>query len=145
MKTLRIVSLLALLFMASSRCLASVGIEVVSKARAAKEFGAGIRTETVGTNQVGVWLEFTPKGKLQTFSSVQLEITSGERTLVSATLAPSKQTADAVVVYFMTDPAHLPTSRLTVFYQISSGWPPYDGIQFNVADFIDFTKHETSH
>lgn len=117
-------------------------IEPVSKEQAAKDFGATIRTETVGTNQVGVWLEFTPKGKLQTFSSVQLEITSGERTLVSATLAPSKQTADAVVVYFMTDPAHLFTSRLTVFYKISSGLPPYEGIQFNIADFI---KHEALH
>jgi uncharacterized protein YbaA (DUF1428 family) len=116
-------------------------IEPVSKERAAEDFGAGIRTEMVGTNQVGVWLQFTPKGKLQTFSSVQLEITSGERTLVSATLAPSKQTANVVVVYFMTDPAHLSTSRLTVFYKISSGIPPYDGIQFNVGDFI---KHETS-
>ena len=116
-------------------------IEPVSKERAAKDYGATIRTETVGTNQVGVWLEFAPKGKLQTFSSVQLEISSGDRTLVSATLAPSKQTADAVVVYFMTDPAHLATSRLTVFYKISSGLPPYNGIQFNVADFI---KHEAS-
>ena len=142
MKTVRIVSLLTLLFLGSSRCFALVMIEPVSKEQAAKDFGAAIRTETISTNQVGVWLEFTPKGKLQTFSFVQLEITSGERTLVSATLAPLKQTEDIVLVYFMTDQAHLSASKLTIFYKISSGSPPYDGIQFNVTDFI---KHETSH
>lgn len=142
MNITRVVSSLTLLLLASSRCFALVMIEPVSKEQALKDFGATIRTETVGTNQVGVWLEFKPKGKLQTFSSVQLEITAGGRTLVLATLAPSKQTPDTVVAYFSTDPAYLSTSRLTVFYRTSSGFPPYDGIQFNVADFI---KHKTSH
>ena len=142
MKITRFASLLLLMFLAASRCLGLVLIETVSKERAEKDFGASIRTEAVGTNQVGVWLEFTPKGKLRTLSSVQLEITSGDHKLVSATLAPSKQTPENVVVYFSTDPAYLPGSRLTVFYRISSGYPPYDGIQFNVADFI---KHEASH
>src|SRR5437773_275877 len=82
---------------------AMVVLTEVSSERAAKDLGATIRTEMVGTNQVGVWLEFAPKGKLETFSSVQLEITSGERTLVSAMLSPSKQTPDTVVVYFSTD------------------------------------------
>ena len=141
MKTIRNVSLLTFLLLTSLDCFALVMIEPVSKERAAKEYGATIRSETVGTNQIGVWLQFTPKGKLQTFSSVQLEISSWDRTLVSATLAPLKQTEAGVVVYFVTDPAHLSTSRLTVFYKISSGFPPYDGIQFNVADFI---KHEAS-
>ena len=142
MKTIRVVSLLTLMLLLTSRCLALVMIETVSKERAEKDFGATIRTEVVGTNQVGVSLEFAPKGKLQTFSSVQLEITVGERRLVSATLSPLKHTPDTVAVYFSTDPAYLSTSRLTVFYKISGGFPPYDGIQFNVIDFI---KHESSH
>ena len=116
-------------------------IESISKERAEKDFGATIRIQTVGTNQVGVWLEFAPKGKLQAFSSVRLEIRSAERSVVSATLAPLRQTSDTVVVYFSADPAYLPTSTLTVFYR-SSGLPGYDGIQFNVRDFI---KHEPSH
>lgn len=128
--------------LAASRCFGLVMIEPVSREQAEKDFGASIRTETVGTNQVGVRLEFAPKGKLRTFSSVELEITSGERKLVSATLAPLKQTPEVVVVYFSTDPAYLPGSRLTLFYKINSGYPPYDGIQFNVSDFI---KHESSH
>jgi hypothetical protein len=142
MKTTRFASLLILMFLTASRCLGLVMIETVSREQAEKDFGASIRTEVVGTNQVGVWLEFAPKGKLRTFSSVQLEITSGDHKLVSATLAPSKQTPKNVVVYFSTDPAYLPGSRLTVFYKISSGYPPYDGIQFKVSDFI---KRESSH
>ncbi len=143
MKTLLKITFLTFLVMAaSSRCYALVMLTEVSSERAAKDLGATIRTEMIGTNRVGVWLEFAPKGKLQTFSSVQLEITSGERTLVSAMLSPSKQTPDIVVVYFSTDPAYLSTSTLTVFYKISSGEPPYDGIRFKVSDCI---KHETSH
>ncbi len=127
MRTTRVASLLILIFLATSRCFALVMIETVSREQAEKDFGASIRTEAVGTNQVGVRLEFVPKGKLRTFSSVQLEITSGERKLVSATLAPLKQTPETVVVYFSTDPAYLPGSRLTLYYKISSGWPPYAG------------------
>lgn len=129
--------LCTLVFLIASPCLASIVIEWVSKQQAAKEFNATIRTQIVGTNQVGVWLEFTPKGKLQTFSSVQLEMTSGGRTLVSTTLAPTKQTTNDVVVYFMTDPAQLPACSLTVYYRASGGLPPYDGIRFNLADFMN--------
>jgi hypothetical protein len=143
MKTfLKITVLTFLVMAASSRCYALVMITDVSSERAAKDLGATIRTEMVGTNQVGVWLEFAPKGKLQTFSSVQLEIASGDRRLVSATLSPLKQTQDTVVIYFSTDPAYLSMSTLTVFYKISGGFPPYDGIRFKISDCI---KHETSH
>src|SRR2546422_4884355 len=80
MKTLLKITFLTFLVMvASSRCYALVMLTEVSSERAAKDLGATIRTEMVGTNQVGVWLEFAPKGKLETFSSVQLEITSGDR------------------------------------------------------------------
>ena len=142
MGTIQKTAVLTLMLVASSRCPALVLMEVVSKERAERDFGATIRTEVVGTNEVGVWLQFAPKGKLKTFSSVQLEITSGERRLVSATLKPIKQTPDTVVVYFSTDPAYLFSSRLTVFYRIPSGETPYDGIQFNVADFI---RQKSSH
>ncbi|SPE58636.1 hypothetical protein SBV1_2760011 [Verrucomicrobia bacterium] len=109
-------------------------VESVSKERA-KELGATIRTEMVDTNQVGVWLEFAPTGKLQTFSSVALEIGSGDKRLVSATLSPLKQTTNTVVYYFSTDLEHVRASALTVFYKIDGGWPPYDGFRFNISDF----------
>jgi len=136
MKTIRIVSVLAFLFLASSTCFALIEVETVSKEQA-KDLGVTISAKMVGTNQVGVWLEFAPKGKLQTFSSMTLEITSGERRLVSATLSPLKQTPDSVVVYFSTDPAYLRTSTLMVFYK-SSGIPPYDAFQFHVGDFVTY-------
>jgi len=47
-----------------------VKVESISKEEAKKEFGATIRTETVTTNPVDIWMEFKPRGKLQTFSSV---------------------------------------------------------------------------
>jgi hypothetical protein len=131
MKTyLKIALLTFLIIAASSRCYADMMITDVASEQAAKDLGAAIRTEMVGTNQVGVWLEFAPKGKLQTFSSVKLEIGSGDQRLVAATLSPSKQTPDTVVVYFSTDPTYLSKSTLTVFYKISGGFPPYDGIRF---------------
>lgn len=141
MKTPRIISVLAFLLVASSSCLASIVIWNVSPGRAAKEWGATIRTETVATNQVGVWLEFAPKGKLQTYSSVRLDITSDGRQLVSAALAPLTQTPDNVVIYFSIDPAYLSTSTLTVLYKISAGDPPYDGVCFHIGDWVKHGNH----
>jgi hypothetical protein len=134
MKSIRIVPVVALLLFASSRCFALMIVETVSKARA-KTMGVTISGKVVGTNEVGVWLEFAPKGKLQGFSSVTLEITSGQRKLVSATLSPLKQTPDSVTFYFSTDPAYLRTSALQVSYK-SSGWPPFDAFRFDVGDFV---------
>ena len=122
------------MLVASSSCFASLVIETVSKEQA-KDLGVMISAKMVGTNQVGVWLEFAPKGRLQTFSSVALTITSDERRVVSATLSPLKQTPDSVVVCFSTDPAYLRTSTLVVFYK-SSGIPPVDAFQFDVGDFV---------
>jgi hypothetical protein len=139
---LKIAVLTFLIIAASSRCYARMVITDVASEQAAKDLGATIRTELVGTNEVGVWLEFAPKGKLQTFSSVKLEIGSDDQRLVAATLSPSKRTPDTLVFYFSTDPTYLSKSTLTVFYKISGGYPPYDGIRFKVSDCI---KRQTSH
>lgn len=137
MKTIAIASILSLLCLASSPCFALIGIEVVPKERAEKEFGAQMRTRAVGTNQVEVWFAFTPKGKLQTFSSVEVKGSAGEPIPFSTTAAPSTQPPDAVVIHFKTVPAHLSKGKLRVFYKISSGFPPYDAVEFNLADFIN--------
>jgi hypothetical protein len=136
MKTIRIISLLTFMLVASSSCFASVAVEIVSKERA-KDLGVTISAKMVGTNQVGIWLEFAPKGALQKFSSVTLEITSNEHRIVSANLSPLKQTPDSVVVYFSTDPAYLATSKLTVFYK-DGGIPPYAGYEFHLSDFVTY-------
>ena len=60
MKPIRIVSVLAFLFLASSTCFALIAVETVSKERA-KDLGVTISAKMVGTNQVGVWLELHPK------------------------------------------------------------------------------------
>lgn len=52
----------------------------------------------MGTNEVGVWIELKPKGKLEGFSHVSLEIGAEGRRLVSANLLPSRQTDESVVV-----------------------------------------------
>ena len=140
MKTIRIISVMALLLVASSSCLASISVETVSKERA-KVLGAVISAKMVGTNQVGVWLEFAPKGELQTIISTSLDITSGERRLVSATLSPLKQTPDSVVIYFSTDPAYLATSTLTIKVK-DGGIPPYGYYKFNIGDFV---THDSLH
>ena len=117
---------------ASASCFGDIGIESVSKERA-KELGVTITTKMVAANEVGVWLEFARKGKLQTFSFAKLKTPSGERRL---TLAPEKQTKDSVVVYFSTDKEHLATSTLRLFYRLSDGEPPYDAFSFNIGDFV---------
>lgn len=137
MKTIRVASLLTFSLLASSCCFASIMVEVISQEQAEKDYGATIRTTTVATNQVSVSFEFIPKGKLTTYESVQLDILSGQQTIVSTRLALSKPTTNTVGVYFSTDPAYLSTSKLIVYYKISSGFPPYDGIEFNVGDFIN--------
>ncbi len=134
MKHIFIVPVVLFLAIATPSCFGLVVLEGVSKQRA-KELGATITAKMVGTNQAGVWLEFVPKGKLKAFSSVTLEITSGERSVVTASLSPLKQTPESVVVYFSTDPAYLRTSTLFVYYK-STGFPPYDGFEFKVGDFI---------
>src|SRR3974390_548941 len=105
--------------------MALVTIEAVSKHTAEKELRARIRTELVATKQVGVWLEFAPKGRLREFGFANLEIASPEGgTLVSATLRPLKQNAHSIVIYFSTTPRYLPVIKLTLFVK-SGGWPEY--------------------
>ena len=140
MKFVRITSLLTLMIATAIPCRAVVGLETISKEKAEKEFGAVIRMEALNTNETSVWLEFAPKGRLKTFYSVQLEIKSASRTLVSAKLSPDRQTPNSVVFHFLTDSAHLATSRITVFYKVNpenSIWPMADGIVFDLAKFAE--------
>jgi hypothetical protein len=132
------VSVLALLLVSSVLSYGAIN-ETVSKERA-KELGATVRTKVVGTNQVGVWLEFAPKGRLQNFCHADLAIGSCDRTVVTANLSPLHQSDDSVLIYFSTDPANLQISTLFVFCK-SNGDAPFDIFRFNVGDFVahDFT------
>lgn len=138
--TLKIAVLTFVCFAMSVQCFALRIIYPVSKDRAEQDFGAKIRSEMVATNLVGVWLEFVPKGKLEKFHHVDLEISSGGRKIVGAALQPLKQTKESVVVYFSTDPAYLTSSTLTVIVSVDLEYA--EGYQFDVKDFV---KPEQSH
>ncbi len=134
MKTTRILSVFALMLFASALCFGSVVVETVSKERA-KALGVSFATKTVATNQVEVSFQYVPKDLYQSVVSVTLDIYSGDRKLVSATISPSKQTADLVVYHFTTDPAFLAGSSLKVCFK-DGGIPPYGYSLFQLGDFV---------
>jgi hypothetical protein len=104
----------------------------------AKELGAAIRSAKAGPNEVRVWLEFVPKGELKSFTRVELEISVGERRVVSAPLLPSHPTPESVAVNFLADPDYLPTSMLTIV--VSDGVRSRVGYRFKLKDFIEHEK-----
>jgi hypothetical protein len=146
MKMIRIISVLAFLIVIASTSFAkepsipampTIRAETVSKALA-KTLGATILARAAGTNQtdrIGVSLEFAPKGRLQNYYSATLEITSGEKMLVSANLRPITQQSDHVLIYFAVDSAYLATSSLMVYCK-RSGTPEFDAFRFNIHDFL---------
>jgi hypothetical protein len=135
MKTILKIAVLAFLLVSSSRCYALRMTERVLTQQAAQELGVKIRSETVGINQIGVWLEFSPHGKLAHFSHGELAVASGERQLVGATLLPLQQTNDKVVLYFSADADNMKMSTLTVIVSRVSGRDP-DGYSFAIKDFV---------
>jgi len=53
---------------------------------------------------------------------------------VSANLLPSRQSDESVVVHFYTDPANLPSSKITVYVRDGKNGPPGTGYQFALKD-----------
>lgn len=136
MKTIRIISVFALLLFASAICFGSFVVETVSTKERANTLGVSFSRETVATNQVEVSFQYVPKGELQAVVSVTLDISTRDRKLLSASLSPSKQAADLVVYRFTIDPAYLTGSSLKVCFK-DGGIPPYGYYQFAVRDFVD--------
>ena len=160
MRTIRNISVLACLVVASFSCFGAICITYVSKEQAANEFDATLRTVLVTTNARSFRLEFAPQGRLQTFLSVHLETTARDGTLISKRLAavnrtvervvrnsafttdtqgnlsPMKEKTATVVVDFSVAAADLGPSRLTFYYETGSGFPHCAGIEFRIADFI---------
>jgi hypothetical protein len=128
-----IFALIFLIMTASSQCFALRENAEVSPEQA-KEWGIRIRSQTFSTNQIGVWLEFKRTGKLEAFSHVELEITAGEKNLVSAPLLATSDGGNTTV-HFSVDPAYLPASRLKIVVRPRER--TIIGYQLNVKDFID--------
>src|SRR2546428_811936 len=84
-------------------------------AEQAKELGIEVWSKVISTNQVGVWLELKPQGKLKEFDHVGLEIMAEGKALVSARLLPTRSSENRVTVNFYADPAFFPMSKLTVY------------------------------
>ena len=141
MKTiLNILALTFLLFASTSRCFAYMQIEEVSKERA-KELGMAIRSNAAGPDAVRVELEFESNGVLKSFSRVDLEISDGGKSLVSASLKEDKSKPGRIVVSFATDRSKLDRITLRVV-TMSAGQvvPEITGYELRVKDFVDLDK-----
>ena len=138
MTTILNISVLTFLLMAAaSQCFALQLNKDVSREQA-KELGVAIRSNMDGENGVKVWLELKTKDELKSFTHVDLEITAGEKRLVSAPLLASHPSPESVVVHFSADPAYLPTSTLTIV--VRHGVEGKVGYRFKVKDFIEREK-----
>jgi len=111
MKTLlNTVVLAVLVFAGASSCIAAQIEHLVSDAQHAQELGANIGWEPDGTNDIKVWLEFSPHYQLALFNECDLKVVSNGPNLFSydtdgpnlvfAKLSPTKLTSDRVVYSF---------------------------------------------
>ena len=111
MKTIpKIAAFAVLVFGGSSRCSAVQVTHLVADAQYAQELGAMIGWEPYGTNDIKVWLEFSPHYQLARFKECDLKIVSDGPNLadensdgpmlVSTKLPPTQLTNDRVVFFF---------------------------------------------
>ena len=125
MKTIpKIAAFAVLVFGGSSRCSAVQVTHLVADAQYAQELGAMIGWEPYGTNDIKVWLEFSPHYQLARFNECDLKIVSkgpnladensDGPTLVAAKLLPTKLTSDRVVFTFTVSRDFVKTSSLTL-------------------------------
>ena len=140
MKTILNISVLAfLLAVAPNPCFALWSIAPVSKERA-KEFGVEIRSKANGPNGVWVELEFKTEGQLKDFnpdrfSRVELQITDGEKSLMTAALQMKQPSPGHVVVSFAADRAQL--DKINLIVVVGSGALPGGGYELRVKDFVE--------
>jgi len=127
-------------------CSASIMLEGMTKARAEKDMGIVIKREFLGlggvTNEAGISIEFAPKGKLERFIFVTLDIYLERpnpnerpyphyRRLTSVTLKPVVQTKDRVRVFFSVDPQFLDRTDILIHVD-SSGASGPDGYSISL-------------
>jgi len=138
MKTILNISVLIfLLVAASSRCFALWSGGQVSKEQA-KELGMEIRSKANDTGAFWVELEFKPEGKLKSFSHVDLRISEGEKSLVTATLREDRSKPGRVVVSLTADRACL--DKITLWVYVADMMPGGTIYQLRVKDFVELEK-----
>jgi hypothetical protein len=135
MKAIINLIVLAVLLIGSSQCLAARSIGIVTKERA-KEMGIELQAIGNGPNQVWVKLEFKPEGKLKDYLHVELEISDGNKSLVSYAPLQDRRDAGKVVVSFLADKTSLDKITLTVV----TGPGADVGYQIRLKDFVEPMK-----
>ena len=137
MKTTISIPVFILVFLAtSSPCFALWEIAPVTKERA-KEMGMEVRSIAAGPNDVRVELEFKIDGVLKDFSRVDLRMSDGDKTLVSAALKEDRSKPGRVVVSFAADRTRLDKLNLWVMVPGGHGGIVHD---VRVKDFVELEK-----
>jgi hypothetical protein len=132
MKSAVAIGILALC-LAPRPCFALWGIATVSKEQA-EELGMEVRGTKAGPDQVNVELEFGIERELKDFSRVDLRITEGDQSLVTAPLQEDRSEPGRVVVSFSADRSQLDRLRLWVMVPESLGGTVYE---VRGADFVE--------
>ena len=130
-----------LLLVASSPCFALWSGGQVSKEQA-KELGMEIQSKPNGTNAVWVELEFKPESKLKCFSHVDLRISDGDKSLVTATLQQDRSRPGCVAVSLTADRAHL--DKIALWVMVADMMPGGTIYELRVKDFVDLGKSPQS-
>jgi hypothetical protein len=119
-----------------ARCFALVEIEDISKERA-KQMGIDVRVKRSANNDAWVQVEFRAAGPLKEFRWADLEVTQGEKRLVTASLMPRRPAPDSVLLEFYGDPAALMNASVTIVAYND----PRTGIGYRLQmkDYLDRT------
>src|SRR4051812_36194339 len=113
-----------------------MSITQVSRERA-KELGMEIRSNAAGPKAVRVELEFKTEGEFKNFERVDLRISLGERSLLSAALREDRSKPGRVVVSFVTDRAEL---EKIVLWVVAGRAREMTGYELRVKDFVELEK-----
>lgn len=132
--------LAVLLIVAPSPCFALWEIGQVSKQRA-NELGMEIRSKAAGPVAVRVELEFAIKGKLKSFSRVDLRVNEGKKSLVTASLLEDRSKPGRVVVGFAADRAYL--DKITLWVMVPDMMPGGTIYELRVKDFVKLDERLT--
>jgi len=132
--------LVALLVVAPSPCFALWEISQVNNERA-KELGMEIRSKAAGPKAVRLELEVAIKGKLKKFSRVDLRISEGDKSLVTAPLREDRSKPGRVIVGFAADRAHL--DKIALWVMVPDTMPGGTIYELRVKDFAELDKPPT--
>jgi len=138
MKTILTIPVLVLLLLVvAAPCFGMMGLEEVSKARAA-ELGLNVKSDG-GPDDPYTWIsiEFETKGELKDFVRVDLEVHEGGKQLVSSSLREERPTPGHVRVSFSVERARL--DQITV--RVVTGFPMnLSGHDLRLQDFVETVK-----